>query len=77
MKEVEEIDKCPITNDSEFHTYFDLGDFPLVNNLSKTREESINCKRFPLKVNFFEKSKLSVLSHSVNSDLLFSNYLFK
>jgi hypothetical protein len=58
MKEVEEIDKCPITNDSEFHTYFDLGDFPLVNNLSKTREESINCKRFPLKVNFFEKSKL-------------------
>lgn len=77
MKEIEEIDKCPITNDSEYHTYFDLGDFPLVNNLSLTREESINCKRFPLKVNFFTKSSLSVLSHSVNSELLFSNYLFK
>lgn len=77
MKEIEEIDKCPITNDSKFHTYFDLGDFPLVNNLSMTREESIKCKRFPLKVNFFEKSNLSVLSHSVNSELLFSNYLFK
>jgi hypothetical protein len=77
MKEIEEIDKCPITNDNKFHTYFDLGDFPLVNNLSMTREDSINCKRFPLKVNFFEKSNLSVLSHSVNSELLFSNYLFK
>ena len=77
MKEIEEIDKCPITNDSEFHSYFDLGNFPLVNNLSLTREESINCKRFPLKVNYFKKSSLSVLSHSVNSELLFSNYLFK
>jgi hypothetical protein len=77
MKEVTEIVKCPITDDSEHITYFDLGDFPLVNNLSDTKEESINCKRFPLRVNLFTKSNLSVLGHSVNSELMFSNYLFK
>ncbi len=77
MKEIEEINYCPITNDKEYHTYFDLGNFPLVNNLSNTREESINCQRFPLKVNFYTKSNLSALSHSVSSNLLFSNYLFK
>ena len=76
MKEIEEINYCPITNDKEYHTYFDLGNFPLVNNLSNTREESINCQRFPLKVNFYTKSNLSALSHSVSSELLFSNYLF-
>jgi len=77
MKEVTEIVKCPITDDSEHITYFDLGEFPLVNNLCETKEEAINCKRFPLKVNLFTKSNLSVLSHSVNSELMFSNYLFK
>jgi len=77
MKEIEEINFCPITNDANYFTYFDLGDFPLVNNLSRTKEESINCQRFPLKVNFYNKSNLSSLSHSVNSELLFSNYLFK
>jgi hypothetical protein len=77
MKEIEEINFCPITNDANYFTYFDLGDFPLVNNLTKTKEESINCQRFPLKVNFFTKSNLSALSHSVRSELLFSNYLFK
>ena len=77
MKEVTEIVKCPITDDSEHITYFDLGDFPLVNNLCDTKEESINCKRFSLRVNLFTKSNLSTLSHSVNSELMFSNYLFK
>jgi len=77
MKEIEEIICCPITNDYDCHTYFDLGDFPLVNNLSMTKAESLNCQRFPLKVNFYTKSNLSALSHSVSSELLFSNYLFK
>jgi hypothetical protein len=77
MKEVTEIAKCPITDDSEHITYFDLGEFPLVNNLCDTKQESIDCKRFPLRVNLFTKSNLSVLSHSVNSELMFSNYLFK
>jgi predicted TPR repeat methyltransferase len=74
---MEEIIKCPITDDTEFFTYFDLGNFPLVNNLADSEEDSLKCQRFPLKVNLFTKSKLSALSHSVNSELLFNNYLFK
>lgn len=77
MSEVTEILTCPITNDNDHITYFDLGQFPLVNNLCDTRESSINCNRYPLKVNLFTKSKLSCLSHSVCGELLFSNYLFK
>ena len=46
MKEVTEIVKCPITDDDEHITYFDLGEVPLVNNLCETKEEAINCKRF-------------------------------
>ncbi len=77
MRNAEEIIKCPITGDTDFFTYFDLGYFPLVNNLSDTEEDSLKCQKFPLKVNFFTKSKLTALSHSVNSEILFSNYLFK
>lgn len=77
MINTEEILKCPITNDTEFFTYFDLGDFPLVNNLADSEEDSLKCQKFPLKVNLFTKSNLSALSHSVNSELLFNNYLFK
>ncbi len=76
-KEIEKIINCPITGDDNLITYFELGNFPLVNNLNNSREESLHCDRYPLKVNFFIKSHLSALSHSVNSELLFSNYLFK
>jgi len=71
------IESCPITGSNDKFTYFDLGEFPLVNNLFDTREESINCKRYPLKINYFRESKLSVLSHAVNGEVLFKNYLFK
>ena len=77
MMHTEEILKCPITDDTEFYTYFDLGNFPLVNNLAESEEDSLKCQRFPLKVNLFTKSNLSALSHSVDSELLFANYLFK
>lgn len=71
------IERCPITGSSDSFTYFDLGNFPLVNNLFNTREESLNCKRYPLKINYFKESKLSVLSHAINGEILFKNYLFK
>lgn len=71
------IDKCPITDSGQHFTCFDLGDFPLVNNLFDTKEESINCAKFPLKVNYFTESGLSALSHAVDGDILFKNYLYK
>lgn len=77
MKEVTEVTNCPITGDSDRFTYIDLGLMPLVNNLSTTREESINCKRYPLTVQYFKKSKLSCLTENVDPNLMFSQYAYK
>jgi hypothetical protein len=77
MKELIEIKKCPITEDTESIKYFDLGNFPLVNNLNNTKYESLNCKKYPLQLNLFTKSKITMLGHCINPDLLFKNYLFK
>ena len=71
------ISECPITNDRTQIKYFDLGNIPLVNNLCNTREDSLNVDRFPLSINYYEKSGLSSLDFSVDSRLLFSHYLFK
>lgn len=73
----EYIDKCPITDSSNGISYLDLGNMPLVNNLLETREESINCQRFPLKINYFKESGLSMLSYSVDKDLMFKYYTYK
>lgn len=71
------IKNCPITNSNKFITYLDLGPMPIVNNLCNTKEESINCERFPLAVNYFEESSLSMLSYSVNKDILYKQYTYK
>lgn len=71
------VDKCPITNDSDRFTYIDLGDMPLVNNLSDTKEDSLNCIKFPLAVQYFTKSKLSCLTQNVDPNLMFSQYSYK
>jgi len=76
-KEVTEVTNCPITGDSDRFTYIDLGLMPLVNNLSLTREESINCKKYPLTVQHFRKSKLSCLTENVDPNLMFSQYAYK
>lgn len=77
MKEVTEVTNCPITGDSDRFTYIDLGLMPLVNNLSLTREDSINCKKYPLTVQHFRKSKLSCLTENVDPNLMFSQYAYK
>ena len=77
MKEVTQVINCPITNDSERFTYIDLGEMPLVNNLSDNREESLDCKKYPLSVQYFTKSKLSCLTENVDPNLMFSQYSYK
>jgi hypothetical protein len=72
-----EVSKCPITSDSERFTYIDLGEMPLVNNLSDTIQESLNCKKYPLAVQYFKKSKLSCLTENVDPNLMFSQYSYK
>lgn len=71
------INKCPITGDSESVVYLDLGLMPLVNNLNSTKEDSINCPRYPLAVQLFEKSKLSSLTVEIEPDTLYQHYLYK
>lgn len=78
IKEIcEPIEECPITGSKRRFSYFDLGMFPLVNNLHETKEESLSCDRYPLRINFYPDSGLSALSHAVSGDLLFKSYLYK
>ena len=76
-KNCEPIDECAITGSKERFTYFDLGMLPLVNNLNDDKESSMKCDRYPLCINYYPESGLSALSHAVNGDILFSNYLYK
>lgn len=68
---------CPVSNSDKKIKYFDLGDMPIVNNLTNTFEESINARKFPLSVSVFEESNLSVLDIVVDPDEMFSNYTFR
>jgi len=65
MKEVKQVTNCPITNDSERFTYIDLGEMPLVNNLCSTKEESINCKKYPIAVQYFTKRTYALQKKSL------------
>ena len=71
------IDQCPITKDNKSTIYLDLGLMPLVNNLNNTKEESLNCFKYPLAVQLFEKSGLSSLTAEIDPDVLYQYYLYK
>ena len=71
------IERCPISSSTERVTYLDLGNVPLVNNLCATKEESLNCEKFPLAIQFFPESQLTSLTEVVNKERLFLNYLYK
>ena len=77
MSESKYINNCPITDSNKYITYLDLGLMPLVNNLCDTREESLTCDKFPLAVNYFEDSQLSMLSYSVDKNDLYKHYTYK
>lgn len=77
MNKTEVVTNCPITNDTERFTYLDLGEMPLVNNLCNTKDEALNCKKYPLAVQYFKKSKLSCLTENVDPNLMFSDYSYK
>jgi len=77
INSIEEVLSCPITKSEKRFSYLDLGQMPLVNNLCNTIEESLNCQKYPLEVQFFPESKLSCLTHNVDPDLMFSEYSYK
>jgi len=76
-KNYKELFSCPITLSKEKMTYLDFGLMPLVNNLNDTQEESLTCRKYPLAINYYPESKLSMLSVAVNPHILFSNYVYK
>lgn len=77
MDNYKSINKCPITGDNKKVIYLDLGLMPLVNNLNNTREESLNCSKYPLTVQLFEQSKLSSLTVEIEPNILYQHYLYK
>ena len=54
----------------------DLGYQPLVNNLCKDREESINVKKYPLKAKY-NKDLLINLDVEIPPDILYKEYLYR
>jgi hypothetical protein len=72
-----DINECPITYSKDKIVYFDLGLMPLVNNLNDTKEESLNCPKYPLAVHLFKESNLSALTVEVDPNILYSHYLYK
>lgn len=72
-----EVTQCPISYATHSVPYLDLGMMPLVNNLNDTREESLGCVKFPLQVNYYPTSGLSMLSGVVDPKILFSHYVYK
>lgn len=77
MNDYKLVDKCPITGHKKSIVYLDLGLMPLVNNLNNTREESLNCPKYPLAVQLFEESKLSSLTVEIEPNVLYQHYLYK
>lgn len=71
------ITQCPISGSSRGVKYLDLGKVPLVNNLSTSRDESLEVERFPLAIQLFPESKLTCLTEVVDKDKLFINYLYR
>jgi hypothetical protein len=71
------ITKCPISGSSQSIEFINLGSVPLVNNLLGTRKAALNCKKYPLAVQFFTESKLACLTEIVNKDKLFLNYIYQ
>lgn len=71
------VNKCPITENTDRVTYLDLGNMPIVNNLLNSRQESIDCNKYALAVQYFPKSKLSCLTENIDSELMFSEYCYK
>ena len=70
-------DRCRICGSNNLTPYLNLGDMPLPNNLFKTREESLDCQKFELKVNFCNNCGLNQLSEVVDPRILFSHYVYK
>src|SRR5574339_500375 len=77
MADYKQLFQYPISMTKDSINYLDFGMMPLVNNLVETKEKSLDCPTFPLAVNYYPDSGLSMLSVAVNPKTLFSHYVYK
>jgi len=74
MQNVSELTNCLCCNGSSLKLILDLNEQPLANSFRKSTEGEELV--FPLKLNFCKDCSHLQLSHAVNPDLLFKNYLY-
>jgi len=74
IKDAKELNKCLCCGSKRLKLVLDLNEQPLANSFKKTAEEAE--PTFPLRLNICEECTHLQLSHAVNPDLLFKNYLY-
>lgn len=74
MEDAKQLDECLCCGSERLKLVLDLNEQPLANSFKKTAEERE--PYFPLKLNICEDCTHLQLSHAVNPDLLFKNYLY-
>ena len=74
IKDAKELNECLCCGSERLKLVLDLNEQPLANSFKKTAEETE--PYFPLRLNICEDCTHLQLSHAVNPDLLFKNYLY-
>ncbi len=74
MEDAKQLDECLCCGSERLKLVLDLNEQPLANSFKKTAEETE--PYFPLRLNICEDCTHLQLSHAVNPDLLFKNYLY-
>jgi 2-polyprenyl-3-methyl-5-hydroxy-6-metoxy-1,4-benzoquinol methylase len=74
MQDAKQLTECLCCGSEKLKLVLDLNEQPLANSFKKTAEEAE--PTFPLRLNICEACTHLQLSHAVNPDLLFKNYLY-
>jgi 2-polyprenyl-3-methyl-5-hydroxy-6-metoxy-1,4-benzoquinol methylase len=74
MQDAKGLNECLCCGSEKLKLVLDLNEQPLANSFKKTAEEAE--PTFPLRLNICEECTHLQLSHAVNPDLLFKNYLY-
>ena len=74
INNAKELNECLCCGSEQIKLVLDLNEQPLANSFKKTAEEAE--PTFPLRLNICEACTHLQLSHAVNPDLLFKNYLY-
>jgi SAM-dependent methyltransferase len=74
MEDAKQLTECLCCDSEKLKLVLDLNEQPLANSFKKTAEETE--PYFPLHLNICENCTHLQLSHAVNPDLLFKNYLY-